>query len=254
MRGRRGAAVALLLAAGIGAAGAAPAGAATRAELDALSQKVDRVESLREIKDLDRQFAQLAQFGEFKKMAPLFAANGTLQWGSEVATGRKAIQNWLTTDAGAMNGIDPGSLNFMIIDNPSVNLSAAGTTAQGRWNGLRFMGDGNGATRIAGGIYENDYVLEDGEWKFAKLALLAAVRRQLRPGLAQLRQRAAAGRPVPLHARLGGRPDSARVGPGAAHQPAGRGPRRAHPGAQRRGRRPQPAAQLRRLRRPPHVE
>ena len=102
-------------------------------------------------------------------MASLFAANGTLQWGAQTVSGRKAIQTWLTTDAGAMNGIAPGSMNFQTIDNPSVNLSADGHTAEGRWNGLRFMGDGNGATRIAGGIYENDYVREDGEWKFAKL-------------------------------------------------------------------------------------
>jgi len=38
--------------------------------------------------------------------------------------------------------------------------------------------------------------------------------------VAQLRQRAAAGRSVSLHARLGGSSDSGPVGPGAAHQPA----------------------------------
>jgi len=107
--------------------------------------------------------------GEFKKMASLFVANGTLQWGTQIATGSNAILNWLTTDAGAMNGIAAGSLNFMIIDNPSISLSPDGRTAKGRWNGLRFMGDGTGSTRIAGGIYENDYVLENGTWKYAKL-------------------------------------------------------------------------------------
>src|SRR5687768_16402443 len=88
----RGVAVALLLAAGIGAELLAQAGAASRVELDALAQKVDRVESLRRIKDLDRTFAQLAQFGEFRRMASLFAANGTLQWGTDIATGSTAIQ------------------------------------------------------------------------------------------------------------------------------------------------------------------
>ena len=165
----RGVAVALLLAVGIGTGLAAQASTASRSELDALAQKIDRVEALRKIKDLDRTFAQLAQFGEFKKMVSLFAANGTLQWGAQVATGSNAIQNWLTTDAGAMNGLAAGSLNFMIIDNPSITLSPDGRTAKGRWNGLRFMGDGKGSTRIAGGIYENDYVLENGTWNFAKL-------------------------------------------------------------------------------------
>src|SRR5262245_61638497 len=113
-------AVALLLAAGFGAGLMAQTGAPPRADLDTLAQKVDRVESLRRIKDLDRTFAQLAQFGEFTKMASLFTANGTLQWGTQVATGTTAIHQWLTTDAGAMNGIKAGSLNFMIIDNPSI--------------------------------------------------------------------------------------------------------------------------------------
>jgi hypothetical protein len=162
-------AVALLLAAGIGTGLAAQSGTASRGELDTLAHKIDRVESLRRIKDLDRTFAQLAQFGEFRKMASLFASNGTLQWGTEVAMGSSAIQDWLTTDAGAMNGIAAGSLNFMIVDNPSITLSPDGRTAKGRWNGLRFMGDGKGSTRIAGGIYENDYVLENGTWKLAKL-------------------------------------------------------------------------------------
>src|SRR4029450_12373020 len=57
----------------------------------------------------------------------------------------------------------------MIIYNPSINLSPDGRTAKGRWNGLRFMGDGKGATRIAGGIYENDYILETGAWRCAKM-------------------------------------------------------------------------------------
>ena len=165
----RGVVAALLLTAGLGVAAATPAGAATRAELDALSQKVDRVEAVRDIKVVQRTYAQLAQFGEFKQMASLFAANGTLQWGDQTVTGRKAIQTWLTADAGAMNGIAPGSMNTTVIDNPIINLSAAGTTAQGRFDGIRLMGDGNGATRIDGGIYENDYVLEDGAWKIAKL-------------------------------------------------------------------------------------
>ncbi len=49
----RGAAIALLLAAGIGTGLLAQAGTPSRADLDTLAQKVERVESLRRIKDGD---------------------------------------------------------------------------------------------------------------------------------------------------------------------------------------------------------
>src|SRR5579871_3721264 len=108
MSSARAAAMALIVTTAIGTGLAAQASSAARAELDTLAQKIERVESLRRIKDLDRTFAQLAQFGEFKKMASLFAATGTLQWDTQVATGSEAIQNWLTADAGAMNGVAAG--------------------------------------------------------------------------------------------------------------------------------------------------
>jgi len=170
MRARKGwsaATVTLVLAAGAAVPGTAAA--ASRAQLDALAQKVDRVESVRDIKVTQRSYAQLAQSGQFNKMAQLFAANGTLRWGDEVVTGRKAIRTWLTEDAGAMDGVRPGSLNFTVIDNPIISLSPDGRTAKGRWDSIRFMGDGQGNTRIDGGIYENRYVLEDGAWKIAEL-------------------------------------------------------------------------------------
>jgi hypothetical protein len=150
-------------------AGALAAPAQPRADLDALAQRVDRVESLRDVKTVQRTFAQLAQFGEWGEMADLFSANGTLQWGDEVATGHDEIEAWLDEDAGDMDGVTPGSLHFMMLDDPVVSLSPDGTTAQGRWNGMRFMGNGSGETRIDGGIYENAYVLEDGDWRISDL-------------------------------------------------------------------------------------
>src|SRR5262249_23226375 len=136
-RHARGVAAALLLTAGIGVAAPGPARAesASRAQLDALAQQVDRIESLREIEGVQRRFAQYAQYGQFSKMANLFASNGTLMWGDQTATGKKAIATWLTTDAGAMNGINPGSMDTTILDDPEINLSPDGQTAQGRWDG-----------------------------------------------------------------------------------------------------------------------
>lgn len=63
----------------------------------------------------------------------------------------------------------PGSLNTLIVECPVVNLSPNGRSAKGRWNGLRFQGNGLGGTRIQGGIYENQFVFTDGGWKISLL-------------------------------------------------------------------------------------
>ncbi|MBX6749267.1 MAG: nuclear transport factor 2 family protein, partial [Micromonosporaceae bacterium] len=137
--------------------------------LDTLARDIERVESLREVKDVQRTYAHLAQFGRWDEMAALFAQGGTLQWGSQVVTGHENIRSWLEAEAGAMNGVNPGSLHTNVIDQPLVTLSADGRSAKGRWSGIRFLGDGQGQARIDGGIYENEYVLENGEWKISLL-------------------------------------------------------------------------------------
>lgn len=137
--------------------------------LNELARDVQHVESLREVKDVQRTYAQLSQFGQWGAMAALFARNGTLQWGSDVVTGRAAIEAWLSSKAGAMNGTAPGSLHTEVIDEPLVNLSADGLTAKARWMSMRFLGDGHGHARIEGGLYENEYVFASGRWQISRL-------------------------------------------------------------------------------------
>lgn len=137
--------------------------------LNELARDVERVESIRSIKDLQRTFAQLAQFGRYDEMASLFSYNGTLRWGNQTANGPSNIEKWLRSDSGNMNGIVPGSLDTIIIETPLVSLSVDGGTAKARWNGLRFQGDGQGGTRIQGGIYENEYVRTRYGWKISYL-------------------------------------------------------------------------------------
>ncbi|KAF2710587.1 hypothetical protein K504DRAFT_355318, partial [Pleomassaria siparia CBS 279.74] len=137
--------------------------------LDSLARDVERVESIRTIKDIQRSFSQLAQFGRYDDMAALFSRNGTLVWGNATAKGLAAIEVWLRTDAGDMNGKQPGSIDTIIAENPLVSLSVDGRSAKARWNGLRFQGDGEGGTRIQGGVYENEYVFSGGKWKISML-------------------------------------------------------------------------------------
>ncbi|KXX73547.1 hypothetical protein MMYC01_210038 [Madurella mycetomatis] len=137
---------------------------------DSLTQDLFRVESIREIKNLQRTFAQLAQYGRWREMASLFSDTGVLRWGSAAtAVGSEEIEKWLRADAGAMDGVRPGSMHVAINDMAVVTLSGDGQTAKGRWTAMRMLGDGAGATNIDGGIFENEYAFTDGRWEISLL-------------------------------------------------------------------------------------
>lgn len=137
--------------------------------IDALARDVTRVESLRAVKNVQRAYAHYSQFGEWAAMAGLFTRDGVLCWGDETVTGRAAIETWLRDRAGAMTGRVRGTLHTEIIDEPVANLSADGRTAKVRWITMRFLGDGKGTARVEGGLYENEYVLDEGRWRIARM-------------------------------------------------------------------------------------
>ncbi|MEI9852233.1 MAG: nuclear transport factor 2 family protein [Sphingomonas sp.] len=136
-------------------------------DTDMLARDVDRLESLRAVKDLQRSYAQYSQFGLWDEMAGLFTARASFVRGAETMKGRAAIAGWLMRRGGGRRGLAPGALHTELIDEPLVNLAADGRTAKGRWMSLSLLGDGKGAARIEGGIYENDYVREGRVWKIA---------------------------------------------------------------------------------------
>lgn len=136
--------------------------------VDMLARDVTRLESLRAVKDLQRSYAQYAEYGLWPDMAALFADKGRIIWGDRTIEGRAAITQWLREHGGPA-GENAGALNTEMIDDPLVNLSIDGETAQGRWRGLAFRGDGKGRAWMEGGLYENDYVREGGRWKIATL-------------------------------------------------------------------------------------
>jgi hypothetical protein len=146
----------------------ASAGAHSADSLDRLSQDVDRLESLRDVKDLQRTYVQLAQAGLWNEMGALFTRNARFIHGKEEIAGTAAIAKWLTQkQGGGRQGLAPGALHFELIDQPLANLSADGLTAKVRWMALLLQGNGQGATRIEGGIYENEYAREGGVWKIS---------------------------------------------------------------------------------------
>jgi hypothetical protein len=145
--------------------GAAPALAAD--SIDALAQDVGRLESLRQVKDLQRTYVHLSQAGLWNEMGALFSRDAEFVRGAQTIAGSDAIAKWLTQQGGGRQGLPAGAMRFEFIDQPLANLSADGRSAKVRWMGLLMSGDGQGGTRIEGGIYENEYVLDGRTWKIS---------------------------------------------------------------------------------------
>ncbi len=138
-------------------------------QIDELARDVSRVESLRGVKDLQRFYAQYAQFGLWQEMADLFTEDAELIWGEETLHGKAAIAAFLQDHVGGVRGLKPGAVHAELIEEPLVNLAVDGNSAKGRWMGMVLAGDGQGGSRIEGGIYENDYALDGGVWKISRL-------------------------------------------------------------------------------------
>ncbi len=140
--------------------------------LDSFARDVARTESVRAVKTLQHSYAQYAQYGLWNEVGALFAPEATFTFDglvmpAQTAKGPAAIAAFLRARyGGGQDGIRANGLSSMFIDNPLMNLSADGASAQARWNALIFHGH-DGQAQIEGGIFENDYVLDGGVWKIA---------------------------------------------------------------------------------------
>lgn len=128
-----------------------------------LTRAVQLVEWLRDVKDLERHHAQLYGAGDVSGLLDLYTEDAVLYWGAEERRGRPAIGDWLQQDVAKWSG--DCAMRFAVIDQPLVNLTQDATHATGRWQGLRFLADGQGDTRIEAGIYQNEYRLDGDRWR-----------------------------------------------------------------------------------------
>jgi hypothetical protein len=153
-------------------AGAAPIDPALAERVAKLDRDVARADSVRQVKRVQTAYAHFAEFGLWDQMADLFADKGVLRIGETEVTGRKAILAYFTKHfGGGRLGLAPGGVSTRLQLVPVVNLAADGRTAKGRWHEIAMLGQLGQSARWEGGISENDYVLEGGRWKIARLHL-----------------------------------------------------------------------------------
>jgi SnoaL-like domain len=120
---------------------------------------LDDVESIRRLK---YAYFRLLDSKQFRELGKLFVAEGTTAYeaGSLHQTGRDAIVDFLISSLG-----DPGIVTFHTGHHPEIDVGPDGT-ATGIW----YLEDRvivPAFDLVLGGtaLYEDEYVVEDGEWR-----------------------------------------------------------------------------------------
>jgi hypothetical protein len=146
------------------------------AKITALQQRIDRieaqvcgVEAIRAVKRLQCAYGHYAEFGLWHDLADLFAESGVGYYPAG-KLGKEGIRKLFLQEVGKGKlGLSEGQFYPHIMVQPVVTLAPDGRTAKGRWRVLAMLGSYGGTAAWAGGIYENQYILENGTWKINDL-------------------------------------------------------------------------------------
>jgi len=177
-------------------------------DLGALQQRVDRLESLVEgveavsaVKRLQYAYGHYAELGLWHDFADLFADTGVGHYTTGALDRDQIRELFLQEVGGGQVGLAEGRIYPHISMQPVVTLAPDGQSAKGRWHIMAMLGGYGGGASWAGGVYENEYVRENGVWKFQEVRYLPEYSgRYADPGWT------ATGEPAPFHY------DASRVG------------------------------------------
>ncbi len=147
-----------------------------RATLSGLQQRItqlqvalERAEAVRSVKRLQQAYGHYAEYGLWNDLADLFAEKEIGYFLPGNIT-REGIRKHYLHDIGKGKlGLPEGMVYPHIILQPVITLEPDGKTAKGRWRVFSMLGVYGETAIWAGGIYENEYVLENGTWKIKDL-------------------------------------------------------------------------------------
>src|SRR5678816_2428209 len=129
----------------------------------------ERVEAISAIKRLQHAYGHYSELGLWHDFADLFADTGIGHY-TQGALDREGIRAlFLKEVGGGQLGLADGRIYPHISMQPVVTLAADGQSGKGRWHIMAMLGGYERSASWAGGVYENEYVRENGIWKFKEV-------------------------------------------------------------------------------------
>jgi hypothetical protein len=147
--------------------------AALETAANAVAARLAVLASERAIENLQGKYGYYVDKGLWDEAASLFARDGTYEFGQNgIYVGRDRVRAGL----GLMGdeGLERGQLNNYPMLQPIISVAPDNRTAKARWRSdVQVSQDGKG--RWGAGVYENEYVNDDGVWRIAKLHYYVAM-------------------------------------------------------------------------------
>lgn len=137
----------------------------TAASLEATARTVTQLEDVAEIENLQGIYGYYLATLEWDALTDLFAEDGTIEIALRgVYVGKAAVRRNL--DLYGKQGLDQGVLHNHMQYQFVIHVAGDGRTAQLRSRALSMMGNYERNGTWMGGIYENDFIKQNGAWRF----------------------------------------------------------------------------------------
>jgi hypothetical protein len=139
-------------------------------QLELLESEADRIEDVRALKRLQRAYGYYVDQGLWNQAADLFEPQGTIEIGLDgVYVGQERVRQYLLAYGSGHEGLRHGQLNEHLMLQPVVHVAEDGHTAKARWRALIMAGQLGESAFWGEGVFENEYVKQNGIWKISKL-------------------------------------------------------------------------------------
>jgi hypothetical protein len=139
-------------------------------ELDRLDAGVRAEEAIRAVKRLQYSYGHYLDSGLWADVGDLFTDDATASFQTVTVKGKSAISKHFSDEAGRKSaGLAQGQLYLHLLLQPIITLSADGKSAKGTWHQVAMFGQYGKSASWAGGIYENEYALDQGVWKISAI-------------------------------------------------------------------------------------
>lgn len=149
-------------------AASAPADAALEATLDALERRVGLLEDTTELERLNSIYGYYLAHLQWDDLAGVFSPTGTIEIAMRgVYAGAASVRrnlNLYGLDTDPQFGLQHNHMQFQ----PVITVAPDGMSAKLRSRALSIMGQYERYSQWMGGVYENEFVKEDGVWKIQK--------------------------------------------------------------------------------------